>query len=416
MNRAFVRALPLGIYRAFSGGMPVLMGLFIAATWGLRPLGAYTVASSIVAVALIVADWGSSRLLPRELAKRSPDAAAVMRTTTGVRLVLTAVAVALGFLYALGSADTDVLPFLVILAPVAFAAIVSTNAVSARVVDEDLGGILFAVAAGVVPPAVAAVLVRGAENGATTLAAAYAIGKFIETALVTRHRWNLQRVAFTDSRRVFALLLPFGASAVMGTVYSRLPVFVLEAWGRRGELGIVAAATAVQNVMLLGPTTAALILYPRLTIAASTGDRSALHALVRRYLWMCVLFFLGGLGVLWASRAHVLRWINVPHTASVFFGLYVAMGFLSTINAMASAVLQASGAERRAAAIGFLVIFLSVPLQIFSARAWGMKGTLAALATSELLAMVLLSTAARRAPLRSQGEILRATATTYGEK
>lgn len=418
MRTPLLRAVPLAVYRAFNGGMPVLVGLFIAARWGLQALGAYTVASSLLAVAVVIADWGSSRLLPREMARRDGDAAAVVRTATAVRIVLTLLAVAAGLLYAVaGDVDADVLPYLLVLTPVAFAAIVSTNSISARVVDGDLRGMLAAVAAGLIPLLLAAAVWRSARFGPLAVAGAYACGKWIETALLTRRRWALQRVSFAGAGKVFALLFPFGATAIMGTIYSRLPIFVLERWSTREELGIVAAATAVQNVMLLVPTAAALFLYPRITVAAAHDDRIALAATLRSYFVTSVAVYCGGMAVLWMLLGRVTGALGVPASAAPFLLLYVAAGFLSIINVMATAVLQAVGAERRAALVGMVVLSVSVVVQIVFVRAWGMRGALAGVIACETLSMLLLSISAwrlSRSAVHADG--FRATAVTYGEK
>ena len=50
--RAVADALPLVAFRAASGGMPILLGLFIANRWGLEELAAYTVAAAMIAIAV----------------------------------------------------------------------------------------------------------------------------------------------------------------------------------------------------------------------------------------------------------------------------------------------------------------------------------------------------------------------------
>ena len=117
-----MRALHLAVYRASYGGMPILLGLYIAHQWGLRQLASYSVAQASLAVAIVVADWGSTRFLPRELSRRDSAAVAVTASSTGVRLILASLCVAGGLAYGLmGGFGRDVLPFLLLLAPVAFA-------------------------------------------------------------------------------------------------------------------------------------------------------------------------------------------------------------------------------------------------------------------------------------------------------
>lgn len=395
--------------------MPVLLGLYISYQWGLSSLAAFTVAAAALAVGIVVADWGSSRFLPRELSRRDSAAAAVTATSTGVRVVLASAVTGFALAFALtGGLERDVLPFLFLLAPVVFSSVAATNAVSARVVDGDLRGLYTAVAAGAVPVAAAALVVGRSPSGAIMLVAAYAAGKWLETFFLTRGRWSVQRISFHHAGPVFLMMLPFGLSAIMGTVYSRLPILVLEGWGTRSELGVVAVSTALQNVLLLVPTASALLIYPRLTAAVTQADRSAFRASLRQYFYSSSTIVVCGLLVLWLVREPLCSLLDVPPASSTFLVLYVSMAFISTINAMGGAVLQACGEENRAAWLGAAVLILAVPLQVFAVRQWGMWGALSAVAVSETSACVFFSTSAWRASVRAiaSGQATGARATT----
>src|SRR2546423_1553993 len=89
----FLHVFPVVGFRGLAGGMPILIGLYIAHRWGLASLGAYTFASSFVAVGLMITDWGCTRWLPRELAlvRMTPGTrATAAATANGLRLMISA--------------------------------------------------------------------------------------------------------------------------------------------------------------------------------------------------------------------------------------------------------------------------------------------------------------------------------------
>jgi O-antigen/teichoic acid export membrane protein len=388
LRSSLLAALPVSFFRAFHGGTPILLGLLIANRWGLDALAAYTVAASLLAMAIVTTDWGSSRLLPRELSRRDEAGTRVVHSVTGIRLFLGTGAVIVCVLMALG--NPDALTSFLVLAPAVFASIVATNAISARVVERDLAGVIPAVVLGLVPIAVATILWASSPAGAVRIAGAYTIGKWIEAAMLSRRRWGLQRIALTHLRSTFQALIPFGISGVIGVFYSRLPVLALEQFGTRKDLGIVSAATALQNVLLLVPTASALLVYPTLSVALAAGRISTAAAVVRRYFVSSFLVYAAGLTVLALSVDLVASLLSVPRDASRFVVCFVALAGLSIVNLLASTMLQAQGLERAGARVSVIVVTLAIPIQIAFVTLYGAWGALFAVLLTECCGGILL--------------------------
>ena len=135
--RAVADASPLIAYRAAAGGMPIALGLFIASRWGLEELAAYTLAAASIAIVSVVADFGATRALPRNLALLPVEGGRqFLAAATTFRFVLAILAAVAGLVAILaGLADVRVARYLVLLFAVVPLTIVTTNAISERVVS-----------------------------------------------------------------------------------------------------------------------------------------------------------------------------------------------------------------------------------------------------------------------------------------
>jgi O-antigen/teichoic acid export membrane protein len=380
--------LPLAVYRALNGGAPLLLGLYIASRWGIAELGGFTVAIAFLAVVIVVADWGCTRFVLGELAHHRGWTPQVS-SATGVRVVIALLMISAGALYGLaGGFDRDILRYLLLLSPVALSSIVATNGVSAHVVDASMQAITRAIAVALVPLGAAVALTYAFPLRVQTLVVGYVIGKLAEATVLVWKRWPLLRISFVHARTVFLSLVPFSIQAIFGTIYSRLPIFALEHWSTRTELGIVAAATTILNVFLLLPTSMTLFAYPRLVAAGRDGDCGRIRSIVKRYATGSVAIYGAGLTVLWMARDLVCRLLHMPSSASAFVVLWVAAGCATVGNAMAGAVLQAVSAERVAARIAAGALTFAIVAQSLAVSRFGMWGALLALTVSETGAIV----------------------------
>jgi O-antigen/teichoic acid export membrane protein len=395
--RSLLDVLPLAMYRALNGGVPLLLGLYIGSRWGIAELGGFTVAVAFLAVVTVIADWGCTRFVPREVAQHegwTPHAS----SATGIRFVIASVMIAAGALYGLsGGFDRDVLGYLLLLAPVAFSSIIATNGVSVHVVEGSMNAITRAIIAGLMPLAAAVALTYVFPLGVRTLVAGYVIGKLAEAAVMVWGRLQLLHVSFAHARSVFLSLLPFSFHATFGAIYSRVPIFALERWSTRTELGIVSAAVTILNVVLLLPTSMTLFAYPRLAAAGHDGDRKRIAAIVKRYTFGSVAIYAAGLVAFWLAKDIVAGLLHMPAGASSFLVFWVAAGSMTIVNVMSGAVLQAVSAEKVAARIGALALVFALPVQVMAVRRMGMWGALLALVICETGALTIYSLAAARA-------------------
>ena len=101
-------------------------------------------------IAVAITDWGATRALPRNLATLASDAAAeLLAAANALRLTLAGAALIVAAALVVAKAvDTDAARYLTILFPLCPLFIVTTNAVSERVVAGETRAITTAVAAG----------------------------------------------------------------------------------------------------------------------------------------------------------------------------------------------------------------------------------------------------------------------------
>ena len=395
--RAVVSAAPLIPFRAAAGGMPIAIGLFLAHRWGRRELAAYTIAHATVLIIVAITDWGATRALPRNLATLAEDAAADLFAAVNVlRLGLVGAAVLIAAaLGAAGGIDADTALYLAILFPLCPLFIVTTNAVSERVVAGETGAITAAVAAGLLTFAVlgGAVVARGL--GAPWFVAAYVAGKMVEASLVASGRWWVLSLGAprgtTSVAAAAAALWPFAAQTILGVIYSRLAVFTVERVTTRAELGVFSVALAFQNACLLIPTSMALTQFPELTREWQEGDNRAVRRILVRYTIVSALGVLAGAVLLVSLGGRIAAALDVPPAMMPFVVAFALLAFPSSLSIVAGFFLQARGEERLVSRLSVVTLSLALLYQIAALRAFGLWGIVAAVGGAEVTTIAVFA-------------------------
>jgi O-antigen/teichoic acid export membrane protein len=394
--RSLIAAVPVIAYRAAAGGMPILLGLFIAHRWGVREVAPFAVANAIVAVALVVADWGATRALPRNLATLAADAGArFLGSANALRLLIAGAMLGLAAaLSAAGIVQHDVAVYLAILFPLCAISLFSTNALSERIVVRDTRRVGVAVAAGLATFAALALLALRAQYGPRLFVAAYVAGKLVELLLMVSGRWWVLAVHSHELRATATSLWPFGAQMILGVIYSRLSVFTVEHMASRMELGVFSVASALQSALLLIPTSLALIYFPELTRIAN--DSRGVRAILVRYTIISATGVTCGLTALGVFAARVTAVLKVPRAFTPFVVAFAALALLSIFSTIAGFLMQARGQEHRAARLSIITLGLALVYQLTALHWWGLPGIIAAVAAAELTTVVVFGAALRR--------------------
>jgi len=390
---------PLVIFRGATGGFPMVIGLYIAHRWGLRELGAYTVANAFVAVAVNVTDWGCSRLLPRKIALAGrAGAASFVAESNGARVILTmAVVVAVIAGASLGLIHRDVLAYTYLLLPLCAVGIFSTNAVSERVVSGEVHQISVAVIAGAIVFIAASVpLTRVFSGNGWGVVAAYLGGKCVETAILLKGRMWVVQTAFAHIARSLIALWPFSIQAILGVIYSRVPIFMIEHFETRSAVGLVSAGVSIRSVLLLLPASMALLSYPLLSVASRNGDRRRIREITMAYLWVCVAGVLAGLFLLGVFINQICLAIRVPPADGIFIIAFVLAGVSTIGTALVGVALQAFGGEHTAARLSFFTLALAIAFYAIAIDRWGVWGTVWGMVGAELTTLILIGRAALR--------------------
>lgn len=396
--RAIAAAVPLIVFRAATGGMPILMALLIAHQWGLEELAGFTVAHAAISVALVIADWGAMRALPRNLATLPRDAAAeFLASSNAFRLLLICAMLAVGgAAAAAGMVDANVVRYLTILFLLVPLFAMTTNAVSERVVVRETRGIGIAVISGLIVFAALAAVVLSLGLGPRWFVAAYVIAKVIEAIVLAHGRWWVLAVSATGMSSAALALVPFSAQMIMGVIYSRAAVFTVERLATRMELGVFSVAAALQAALMLIPASIALIHFPELTRKAHEEDTRGMRQILVRYTMVSgasVALGVVGLAVLAGPMSGALK---VPRSFAPFVVIFAALAFLSIFSTILGFVMQARGEEAAAARLSLVTLSLALVYQITALSAFGLWGIVVAVAASEITTLVVFGLAVRR--------------------
>lgn len=399
----FLHVLPIVAFRGLAGGMPILIGLYIAHRWGLASLGAYTLASSYVAIGLLITDWGCTRWLPRELAlvRMTPGSpATAAATANALRLTITAAYLLVTLLLAVAHwMPADSMRFAIELALLLPITIYSINGVSDRVVKREIGGIASAVVLGLVLFALLAFAGESLVSGPDAIILAYVIGRAAEAVVMMRGRRDLYPVSFRHLIPIAAALWPFSIQAILGGTYSRLSVFMIEHF-RHQDLGLVGAASALQNVLLLFPVSIALLNYPAMTRAAASGDRQRLRTVLFTSSAMSFAAVTLAAGALYIARDRVAAILHIPEQWMLLVITYAAIAYITSATILAGVLLQAMRQEKVMARLSFVIVGFALIYQYTLIRWFGMWGLVGAIAAAEATSAVILGVAAFRAMRR----------------
>jgi O-antigen/teichoic acid export membrane protein len=396
----FLHVFPIVAFRGLAGGMPILIGLYIAHRWGLASLGAYTLASSYVAVGLLITDWGCTRWLPRELAltRLTPDApASAAATANALRLTITGTFMAVTLLLSI----THVLPadsmrFALELALLCPITVYSINGMSDRIVTREIGGIAGAVFLGLATFAFLAVAGEFFASGPDAIILAYVIGRAAEAVVMMRGRRDLYAVSFRNLIPTAAALWPFSIQAILGGTYSRLSVFMIEHF-RHQDLGLVGAASALQNVLLLFPVSIALLNYPAMTTAAASGDRRKLRTVAVTSAAVSFATLTLAAGALIVARDRVAAILHIPAQSMTFVVAYASIACITIATILAGVLLQAMRQEKVMARLSFLIVGFALIYQYTLIRWFGLWGLVGAIGAAEATSAALFGFVALRA-------------------
>lgn len=391
-----IGALPLVAFRGLAGGLPILIGLYIGHAWGLVSLGAYTYASSLTAVGLVVSDWGCARWLPRELTLVRQGGAKLdtVFVANTIRFCVACGFTAFTFaLYALHMIDMTTLSYASELSILYFIAIVSTNAVSDCVAAGELTTVGYAVCAGLAVFAAGVVVVHRASAGPHALVAAYVAGKLVEAIALVSGRMRLVRFVAARAMSVATRLWPFSIQAILAVIYARLSVFVIERLQSMSAVGIIGAASALQNVVLLLPTSLALLVYPRLVNASNAAERGRL---LRGYLGIALVAVAIATAAIAAVRIRIAAALHVPIEYANFLVVVVALAAFSSVTIILGILLQATNRERSVARLSFVTLGLAIAYQYLLIRRWGVWGSAFALMAAEITSLLLFGFAVYR--------------------
>ena len=393
--RAVASAAPLIPFRAAAGGVPIVLGLFLAHRFGRRELAAFTLANAMVTIVVAVTDWGAARALPRNLATMASVAAAEFLAAGNVlRLSLVGLAlVAVAAFVVTGAVDSEAARYLAILLPLCPLSLITTNAVSERVVAGETQAITAGVAAGLLTFAALAGAALALGVAGPGLVVAYVAGKAVEAAVLASGRWWVVSVRTSGVAASAAALWPFAAQTILGVLYSRLAVFTVEHATTRADLGVFSVALALQNALLLVPTSLALTQFPELTRRSRVGDGAAVRGILARYAIVSFGGVLLGAVALLAFAGRVAAALDVPPAMMPFVIAYAFLAFLGALSVVAGFVLQARGEEHLVSRLSLVTLSLALVYQITALRAFGLWGIVAAVGAAEVTTIATFSLA-----------------------
>jgi O-antigen/teichoic acid export membrane protein len=365
---------------------------------GTTAYGTVVAVLAIVGLAIGIADFGLTAVVTRELAidgstaSRTTGAALGMRIAIGVVSTPIVVAVA-----ALGFGPRSPIVVGVILAcPMLLLAsidVVSRGVFAARGRNKVPALVDATVSIAAVVPLWLVLRAGGGTTGflLVTVVTAGVTGGLIFWAAHVRPG---RLVDVAEWRRLFVLALPLGVVTLINVVYLRLDGLLLALWRPRAEVGLYGLAYRVIELVIALPSFFMLSLFPLFAVA-SVDER---ERLARRAL--DVLLTVGiAMGV---GSVLLAPWVVRVLGGAAFDDAGTPLALLavgasaSYATALFGNVLVALGKQKALLPVGLAVGGANLVFNLVAIPSFGVNGAAAAASASEVLALVLAATVARR--------------------
>jgi len=387
-----------------NGGSALLsfaLSVLIGRVLGQDGLGVYATALAWVFPLSLLADFGLSTLITRDVAQNLDSAADILRETTFARIVLGGgltliLALAAPFL----SSDAQVVQGIQISAPLvaispffgAFTAVLRAHRIMWPIAWLNLGmlvaqvaltALVFATGQGIV-----AALVVNVATSAGQLGAAWAVWRWKFSSNV-----GAQYIAPLQARVLLAKAWPFALAGILAAVQLRVSVILLERLTNAGEVGLYAAASRFVEAGRMIPNALFGALFP--TLAALAANPAEMSRIFGRVMLGLVIFGIA-LGLIFSLLApsiirltygdefspaaavlQVAMWSLLPSVLRGAWTLYwyarEREGFVNGVTA-ASLALQIALSFwliPQQGALGVAIVILLVEIFAFIALTWG---------------------------------------------
>lgn len=401
--RALIRILrnSVLVYAAefFSRGLTLLVMIYAARALGVDWFGDLSFALGILAIVAALSDFGLSMLLLRRVAQDPTRARGA--EPSGILVLKLAFACSwVGLtLAAMPGLSSQVFEFLGVAGvAVAVRAYAEVTGAVLRAVDKfHIDALLKSIHALVFAGAAAAAL----AYEPTPLSVAYALllASLVEgaAARIANGRGGYVRLALPGLthgglyRSILRGALPFGALAVLGIVYFRVDVLMLQYMRGSAEVGLYSAAYRVLEGVLLLPWGFSVVLFPILSEALAGNDRVLAGRTV-------------GLGM------KVLTYVSLPVATVATLGAEELMGLLFPIleyqgsilglqiliwaavavflSATTSTLINSGPSPQVNTWIAAGMVVLNVGLNLLLIPPWGLAGAAAATVATEFGGLV----------------------------
>ena len=368
-------------------GLALVNSVIIARALGLERLGAYAYAMGVAAVFGLLPNMGISTVVTRTVARSPENARATLRTALAAQVLLSSgTLVVIPAVAALLPGQPVPLSYVLLAAAQLtvgtlswpYLAIVSGRARFDRLAATEL----IAAAAGTISLIVAATL----YESVVAVLTAHLVASAIVVLLARRVALSLlphDSGEPTSIREVFRQAGPFGATAAIESLYTRIDIILLGQLSTRGVLGLYSVAYKPTTLAIYFGSTIAGALFPLMAREPASGTAHSFRRAMRGVGAMApaMALFISGL-------ASPLLWLLYGDEFAAAAPILVVLAWSAAIHwlyAPLGVALQARGRERGWLAAMATALLINVAGNLWAIPRWGAMGAAGATLVSELI-------------------------------
>ncbi len=394
--------LPLFLHKAAAGGLPFILAPILGKLIGVHAIGSFIAVYSILMLAVLLADFGCTRFLTRELAITGPGSekpTLLLRRANAVRLwsfclvsVLTTAAVS----FSPYDASIKAPAILSLLGVPAF--LFANSAYSFLLVSNRTVRLGVAAATGLL------VTVAGAlactffpSHWLLLLVVAIILGKGVEAFILLAGGVS-SGFQFRGALELVGFLRPFAIQSYLSLGYARGVMLIFGMMLAMKDLGAIGVGQSLASIGIAFAVTSGSRRYPAIAIACKSNDQVALRQEIRRH-------FLGS-GVV-VTGYMVACACLAPYILPALFGIdgddpvlivriVLIAGALSTLTSFHGILYYARRQEGLLVKLSFVT--MPVELLVSTALVWkhSLIGASLALVLSELITIAVFYGVLRR--------------------
>jgi O-antigen/teichoic acid export membrane protein len=369
----------------------VIIVIYLTRYLGAEGYGQYTIVLSYLALFVVLADFGLSIYIAREVPKKEYPAEKIVGNVMGLRLILSIAVLVLACLVVIFMPYSQIIKFGVWTASVSMLFILMNEPLKGVYqVNLAMDRYSFAEIIGRIFTLILTIIFVKIHLGLIAILAAYTLGNLINlifNVILTAKFIKIDfRFEYPFWRGIFKEAIPLGLVAISGVIYFRVGIILLSVLKSEVDVGIFGAAYKIIEILLTFPSMFLGLILPLLSqhIEENPGKFRTIFqkSFNLMLIWIMPIFILGTMMA--PQIINIIGGREFESASTPLIILLIALIFSFASSSMGPVII-ALGKQSELAWRNFGAIFLTVLVNLILIPRFSYNGTAGAMIISEMV-------------------------------